>query len=130
MKRIINFSLIVLGFLAFLYPTSVSAAAPFQRFPSTCSGKAQSSSVCQEVGKNNNPFDGSSGIVATIANFMAAIGGIIAVVVIMLSGLRLIMSGGDSAKLTQSRNAIIYAAAGIVVIVLARTIIGFVLSKL
>lgn len=128
MKKILIISILILGLVAVLFPAPTYAA--FQRLPETCEGRAWYSSVCQEVGKNNNPFDGSSGIVATIANFMAAIGGLIAVVVIMLSGLRLIMSGGDSAKLTQSRNAIIYAAAGIVVIVLARTIIGFVLSKL
>ena len=51
----------------------------------------------------------------------------IAVVIIMISGLKMIMSSGDSKKLSDARNAIIYAAVGLVVIALARVIIEFIL---
>ena len=115
-------------------PSPTPPSGTFNPWETTCTPgtHAEESSVCKELNDPNkkNPFDGSEGIIPTIANFMAAIGGLIAIIVIIASGLRMIMSSGDSAKLTQSRNAIIYAAAGIVVIVLARTIIKFVLDRL
>jgi hypothetical protein len=124
-------TLLVAGLLVFavmaILPMHVEAFDPFS---STCDGDTADSSVCTEVSENRNPFDSGDGIVPTVANLLAALGGIIAVVIIIISGLRLITSGGDSAKLTQSRNAIIYAAGGIVVIVLARTILGFVIDRL
>lgn len=129
MRKVLILALLILGFSFVLSPISARAFDPFEK---TCDSATSGSSVCTEVAekKGTNPFDGSQGIIPTIANFMAALGGLIAVIVIMVSGLRLIMSSGDSAKVTQSRNAIIYAAAGIVVIVLARTILGFVINKL
>jgi hypothetical protein len=132
MKRVFILLVVLLGLVAIFMPVTARAAEPFNAFEQTCDGDTANSSVCTEVSSSagKNPFDGSSGIIPTVANFMAAVGGLIAVVIIMLSGLRLIMSSGDSAKLTQSRNAIIYAAAGIVVIVLARSILWFVISKL
>lgn len=113
-----------------IVPVSIANAEFVDPLKTNCEGRAAASSVCQELKKKDNPFDGSQGIIPTIANFMAAVGGLLAVIVIILSGLRLIMSSGDAAKVTQSRNAIIYASAGIVVIVLARTIIGFIIDRI
>lgn len=128
-KRILLVLLLLISFFG-LFNNNVSAA--FNPWESTCNNDTTGSSVCQNVNDPNkkNPFDGSEGIVPTIANIMAAVGGLIAVIVIILSGLRMIMSSGDSAKLTQSRNAIIYASIGIVVIILSRTIIKFVLDRI
>lgn len=129
MKNYLLTFAVIVGLVGVFAPANAMA---FDPFASTCDGDTAGSSVCTEVEetKGKNPFDGSQGIIPTIANFMAAIGGLIAIIVIIMSGLRMIMSSGESAKITQSRNAIIYAAAGIVVIVLARSILGWVISKL
>ncbi|MEO8785079.1 MAG: hypothetical protein ABI221_02040 [Candidatus Saccharimonadales bacterium] len=40
------------------------------------------------------------------------------------------MSSGDPAKVSQAKNTILYAVVGLIVIVMARTIIVFVINRL
>lgn len=118
----------LLSALVLLAPISVSAFDPFKK---ACDGStdANSASVCQDnITADPEPIYGPNGIIPKIANIVAAIGGIIAVVIIMMSGLKMIISSGDSKKLADARNAIIYAAVGIVVILMARVIISFILG--
>jgi hypothetical protein len=100
-------------------------------FNNACSnGSTENSAICQDDNQTNNPLIGSNGLVRTIANVIAVVAGATAVIVIIISGLRYITSGGDPAKAASARSALIFAVAGIVVIVLADSIISFVLSKL
>ena len=79
---------------------------------------------------DDDPVNGPNGIVMTIANLIAWFAGAIAVIVIIFAGFRFTKSSGDSAKVQQARETILYALVGLVVIVLARFIIGLVISKL
>lgn len=103
----------------------------FNAFQDACDGSTASnnSSVCQDKTANNstNPADPNGGFLPKIANIIAAVGGLIAVIFIMVNGFNIMTSTGDSAKLSKAREGIIYAAIGIVVIVLARTIIAVIL---
>lgn len=105
----------------------------FDPFGQACDGseEAKNSTVCK--GRDTadpNPIYGDNGIINKVANILAAIAGVVAVVIIMVSGLKMITSNGDSKKLTDARNAIIYACIGIVVIILARVIIGLIMGRL
>ena len=51
---------------------------------------------------------------------------IIAVVYVIVAGLRLIISGGDEGEKDKAKTTIIFVAAGIIVILLARVIVLFV----
>lgn len=64
----------------------------------------------------------------TALNLISFAAGVIAVVMIMVGGTRYITSQGDPGKVTQARNAIIYAAIGIVIVALAQVIVRFVLG--
>ncbi|MEI6481546.1 MAG: pilin [Candidatus Saccharibacteria bacterium] len=83
------------------------------------------SSVCSTP-LDSNPVNGPDNLVTKIANIIAVAGGVIAVIFIMIAGLTMITSSGDSKKVTEARNTAIYASVGIVVIVLARTILAFI----
>ena len=61
---------------------------------------------------------------------MSYVIGFVSVLVIIISGFRMIVSGGDSQTLNSSRNAIIYAIAGLAIAASAQIIILFVLNKL
>lgn len=115
---------------AFLLFSPVAHAA-FDPFEDTCDGSsaASSSSVCKDknINAGKDPTDPITGIIPKVANIIAAVGGIIAVVMIMVNGVTLIMSTGDSAKINKARDGIIYAAVGIVIIVMARVIVAFIL---
>jgi hypothetical protein len=90
-------------------------------------GGAGSSAVCTASGGNN--LSGPNGIIIKVSNIFAFIGGVAAVIVIMVGGFVYITSAGDAGKASGGKNAVVYATVGLVVIVLGRAIIGFVISK-
>ncbi len=57
------------------------------------------------------------------------IAGIVAVIVIIIGGLRYITSNGDASGIQSAKNTILYAVVGLVVIIAAAGITGFVLSN-
>jgi hypothetical protein len=66
----------------------------------------------------------------TVLQFVFAVGAGIAMIVIILAGIQFILSQGEPGKTAKARNAIIYAAIGLVLCALAFSIVRFVLGKL
>lgn len=62
-------------------------------------------------------------------NLFSAILGIIAVVMIMIGGLKYMTSQGDSSQMNSARNTLIFAAVGLVIVVLAQVVVRFVLQR-
>lgn len=56
--------------------------------------------------------------------------GAISLLIIVLAGFTYITSQGDPGKVAQAKNAIIYAAAGLAVSILAVSIVGFVIGHI
>ena len=67
---------------------------------------------------------------ATIINIVSFIAGSIAIIMIIVGGLRYILSSGDPNSTGAARNTIIYALVGLVIVVAARTIVLFVIGRL
>jgi hypothetical protein len=88
-------------------------------------GSAGSSSFCKDK-STTNP---ARGILIDAINIITAIAGFVSVVMIVISGLQLVSSSGNSEKVSTARNTILYATIGLVVIALARIIVGFIISK-
>lgn len=89
------------------------------------------STICQEadnVGAEDD-LTGTEGVIQRVANLIAIVGGIIAVIIIVVAGIQMTLSQGDPQKVKNSRNAIIYAAVGIGVIVVARSIIILIINR-
>lgn len=102
-----------------LFSTTAFAINPFE---DVCQN--QSNAVCSTP--ITNPVSGSDSLVTKIANIISVAGGVIAVIFIMIAGLTMVTSSGDTKKVTEARDTAIYASIGIVVIVLARTILAFI----
>lgn len=64
-----------------------------------------------------------------VINIFSLIVGIVAVIMIIVGGLKYITSGGDSGNVTGAKNTIIYAIVGLVVVALAQFIVKFVLAR-
>jgi len=62
-------------------------------------------------------------------NLFSAIIGIVAVVMIMVGGLKYITSQGDATATASAKNTILYASIGLVVVALAQIIVKFVLDR-
>ena len=79
----------------------------------------------------DQPMDlfGASGTFSTITNVLLFVIGAIAVIMIVIGGLRYVISGGDSNQVTAAKNTILYAIVGIIVAILAYAAINFVISS-
>lgn len=73
---------------------------------------------------------GPNGVFKTITNTILYIVGIIAVIMLIIGGIRYIVSGGDSKKVTDAKNTILYAIIGLIVCFLAFAIVNFVIAAL
>jgi cytochrome bd-type quinol oxidase subunit 2 len=71
---------------------------------------------------------GNTGIFTQITNTILFIVGALSVIMLIYGGLRYIISGGDSKKVTDAKNTIMYAIIGLIIAVLAYAIINFVIK--
>ena len=72
---------------------------------------------------------GVGSTITTIINLLSAVGGVAAVIVIVVAGLRYVTSGGKEEGVKNAKNGILYAIIGLVVIALAQLIVHFVLNQ-
>ncbi len=68
-------------------------------------------------------------IIKLVINIFSMVVGVIAVIMIIVGGLKYITSSGDSGNVTSAKNTILYAIIGLVVVALAQIIVRFVLNK-
>ncbi len=121
-------SILLTGML-FVAPLAIANAASVNIIPgNACQGEAASSSVCQA--NNTDPITGTGGLLFKVTNIIAWFGGIIAVIMIVYAGFVYVTSGGEQGKIKSAKDIILYAVIGLVIIVVARTIVVFVINKL
>ena len=73
---------------------------------------------------------GDTGVFRQVTNTILYIVGIIAVIMLIIGGIRYVISGGDSKKVTDAKNTVLYAIIGLVIAFLAFAIVNFVISAL
>lgn len=103
--------------------------------PSTVSAvSSPKDEICAGIGEAN---DGSCGngadltnVIRNIINIFSIIVGIVAVIMIMVSGFKFITAGGDSGNVTSAKHTLVYAIVGLIVVALSQFIVKFVLDKL
>ena len=75
------------------------------------------------------PKEDPNTVLLGVLNTAYFLGGVAAVIVIVVAGIMYSTSGGDSGKVAQAKDAILYAVVGLVVIILAFTITGFIMGS-
>ena len=83
---------------------------------------------CEAVA-DNSAAERVDQIVAQVINILSLVVGVVAVVMIIIGGLRYITSGGESGNVTTAKNTILYAVVGLIVVALAQVIVRFVVGK-
>lgn len=73
---------------------------------------------------------GSGGVVTTIINTLLFVVGFLSVVMLIIGGIRYVISGGNSAAVTAAKNTILYAIVGLIIALFAYAIINFVIGSL
>ena|SRR5579871_2627065 len=77
----------------------------------------------------SDPTGSINRIVHTVINLLSAVVGIVAVVMIIVGGLRYITSGGNDTSVTSAKNTILYAIIGLIIVAFAQILVRFTLSK-
>ena len=96
-----------------------------------CQG-IEDSAACKDAaaGQTDNPLCGADGILTKAISIIPFVAGIIAVIVLIVAGIRFATSQGNAQTVGAARSTIIYAVVGLVVAVLAQALVQLVLGKL
>jgi len=107
---------------------AVDPAPPVTTDCDTTSLTAQGGANCAKGDSTPSSIFGTGGIFTVIVNILLFVIGAIAVIMLIVGGIRYVVSGGDQAQVTAAKNTIMYAVVGIIIAILAYAIINFVLG--
>ncbi len=126
MKRLLLVALFVLGLGMGLF--ALGSQPVFADAKSEiCAGVGAVSGTGGCTGGKGDPTVDS--LIATTINILSWIVGVIAVIMIIVSGFTYVTSGGDSGKISTAKTTLVYAVVGIVIVAFAQAIVQFVLTK-
>lgn len=91
--------------------------------------QAPDSSLCQNK-TSEDPLLGPDGVITAAIQILTIIVGVASVVMIIIGGLKYILSSGDSSNVETAKNTILYAVIGLVIALAAQAIVVFVLRRL
>jgi len=91
---------------------------------SSAQGKDQQGDAASLFGEG-----GQGGIFRTITNVLLFLIGAISVIMLIIGGIRYVVSGGDSTAVQNAKNTILYAIVGVVVAILAYAVVNFVITS-
>lgn len=82
---------------------------------------------CEE---DNNADEKIGSTLGTILNAFSVIAGVATIIMVIYAGFRYIVSGGEEKGVMGAKKTMIYAIVGVVLVILAQTIVNFVLNRL
>jgi hypothetical protein len=89
----------------------------------------QAGAVLAKGAEQMTDLFGASGIFTTFTSVLLFAVGAISVIMIIIGGLRYVISGGDSSNITAAKNTVLYALIGLIIALLSYAVIRFVLTS-
>lgn len=114
---------------ALLLMPAVAFAQEEDPLAQACEQGAQDSSLCQNP-ESSDPLLGPDGVITKATQFISMAVGAVSVIMIIVGGLKYIISSGDPANTNTAKNTILYAVIGLVIAIAAQAIVLFVLRLL
>ena len=135
MKRALLVGIIFIsGFFMFNFVATTQAANVLKPACNDPSSEVQNSSLCKDNAEvqrpKSNKIYGKDGILTKVVNMMSVVIGFAAVVMVVLGGIKYIMSSGESNAINSAKNTILYAIIGLAVAGVSQALIAFVLNRL
>lgn len=132
MKRLLLALLVVLGIGGFVAAPVPVLAQTNVLDPVCNTTQFDRPAVCEDNAANvgQDPLFGPTGVLTKVAQILTIILGIVSVFVLIIAGLRMVASNGDSNTVATMQKAIIAAVAGLALASASQAIITFVLSKI
>lgn len=120
--------------LAAVTITTVGTAAPAYADctgnPNTSADPLSDGALCSKSKSAKDNLFGTGGVFQTVANTLIFLVGAIAVLFLILGGLRYVISNGDPKNVEAAKSTILYAVIGIVVAILSFAAVQFVISSI
>lgn len=117
---------VVVSFAVALVATPVRSSAETSASQAVCDSLGASGEV---GGTCTTSGSGINNVLKTLLNILSFVAGVIAVIMIILAGIRFVTSQGESQSISAARNTVIYAVIGIIIVLLAQIIVRVVLSQ-
>jgi hypothetical protein len=112
-----------------VFALGVSFVAPALQPVDTYALTARDGAEASRTVEQADSLEGDTGVFKTITNVLLFIIGAISVIMLIIGGIRYVISGGDSSAVTAAKNTILYAVVGIIVALLAYALVNFVLNS-
>ena len=133
-KQIKRLLLITIASLSLLSPAALvpvlSGAASADIATNLCTGsQAASDTTSGNCTTKGDPSAGLTNLAKTITKWFSIIVGAISIIMIIYGGFRYITSGGDSGRVGNAKNTLIYAIIGLIIVALAQLIVNFVITQ-
>lgn len=93
-------------------------------------GSIQTGAQCAAPTGAATQLFGDGSIFNTVTNILLFLIGAISVIMLIIGGIRYVLSGGDQSAITSAKNTILYAIIGIIVAFLAYAAVNFVTTQL
>lgn len=106
--------------------TPPASPAPSSTCPATSTSKGEVLQGLGETGSNCSDTQVDDTF-KTVIMILSIVVGVASVIVIILSGFKYIVSGGEQGKVANAKNSLLYALVGVAVAALAQLMIHFVL---
>jgi hypothetical protein len=118
----------VVSVASFVSPTPTHAAAA--GCTEDASGGLAGGAGCAKGDDQQADLFGDTGVFKIITNVMLYVIGAVSVIMLIIGGIRYVVSGGDTGAVTSAKNTILYAVIGIVVAILAYALVNFVITSI
>ncbi len=145
---LVSAGMVVGGLATLLVPVPVSAQTPPPADPGAggaaggssggsginvfqnCNGAAAGTASGKQICGAQDDGEGFNRLMTNIINTILFVLGIIAVIMIIIGGIRYTTSNGDASGIKSAKDTIMYAVIGLVVAIMAYAIVNFVLARL
>jgi hypothetical protein len=120
---------LLLGLLTFIFALAPAVLAEEFNPAENCTGAAASSAYCQNLGSDTDPITGEEGVLKKVIDLLIVAAGVISVIMVIVGGLRFVLSNGEPEKATSGRKTVIYALVGLVIVIISQLIVSFALTS-
>jgi hypothetical protein len=127
MKRLVIVAFAAISLFVSILAWHAAPALAASAKEEVCSGIGAASGAKGCEAPKGSPTVNS--VINTVINIMSAFVGILAVLMIIFSGFRYVTAGGDSGKISQAKNTLIYAIVGVVVAGVSQLLVRYVVVK-
>lgn len=126
MKKNIRSLLLVTGFTTLFAGSAMApVGAATDPFGNNACSNVPDSTICEA---RDDPDSFITTDIKNVVNLLLFVVGILAVIVIIVGGIMYTTSGGDPSKVKSAKDTILYAVIGLVVAILAYSIVNFVVD--